>query len=75
MRNPKGQLLGADIPSGVDSDLYGTSRRRDSSVPDRTRLRSDLLFSVVFRSLFHHLEQLQEEHLLGCLRVEIMHRF
>ena len=38
--NPTGQLPGAGIPSGVDSGLYGTSRRRDSSVPDRSRLRS-----------------------------------
>ena len=38
--DPTGQLPGAGIPSGVDSGLYGTSRRRDSSVPDRTRLRS-----------------------------------
>ena len=38
--DPTGQLPGAGVPSGVDSGLYGTSRRRDSSVPDRTRLRS-----------------------------------
>ena len=38
--NPTGQLPGAGTPSGIDNGLYGTSRRRDSSVPDRTRLRS-----------------------------------
>ncbi len=38
--NPIGQLPGTGIPSGIDSGLYGTSRTRDSSVPDKTRLRS-----------------------------------
>ena len=38
--NPTGQMPGAGVPSGVDNGLYGTSRGRDSSVPDRTRLRS-----------------------------------
>ena len=41
--NPTGQLPGTGIPSGVDSGLYGfsqgTSRRRDSSVPERSRKR------------------------------------
>ena len=30
--NPAGQLPGTGIPSGSDSGLHGTSRRRDSSV-------------------------------------------
>ena len=38
--NPTGQLPGTGIPSGSDSGLYGTSRRRDSSVPERSRLRT-----------------------------------
>ena len=38
--NPTGQMPGAGVPSGVDGGLYGTSRRRDSCVPDRARLRS-----------------------------------
>ena len=38
--NPTGQLPGTGIPSGIDSGLYGTSRRRDSSVPERSRLRT-----------------------------------
>ena len=38
--NPTGQLPGTGIPSGSDSGLYGTSRRRDSSVPVRSRLRT-----------------------------------
>ena len=38
--NPAGQLPGTGIPSGSDSGLYGTSRRRDSSVPERSRLRT-----------------------------------
>ena len=37
---PTGQLPGTGIPSGSDSGLYGTSRRRDSSVPERSRLRT-----------------------------------
>ena len=35
--NPTGQLPGTGIPSGSDSGLHGTSRRRDSSVPERSR--------------------------------------
>ena len=38
--NPTGQLPGTGIPSGSDSGLHGTSRRRDSSVPERSRLRT-----------------------------------
>ena len=42
--NPSGQLPGTGIPSGIDSGLYGfshgTSRRRDSSVPERSRVRT-----------------------------------
>ena len=42
--NPSGQLPGTGIPSGMDSGLYGfshgTSRRRDSSVPERSRVRT-----------------------------------
>ena len=33
-------LPGTGIPSGSDSGLHGTSRRRDSSVPERSRLRT-----------------------------------
>ena len=33
-------MPGTGIPSGSDSGLYGTSRRRDSSVPERSRLRT-----------------------------------
>ena len=38
--NPTGQLPGTGIPSGSDSGFHGTSRRRDSSVPERSRLRT-----------------------------------
>ena len=38
--NPTGQLPGTGIPSGSDSGLHGTSRRRDFSVPERSRLRT-----------------------------------
>ena len=38
--NPTGQLPGTGIPSGSDSGCHGTSRRRDSSVPERSRLRT-----------------------------------
>ena len=38
--NPTGQLPGTGIPSGSDSGFRGTSRRRDSSVPERSRLRT-----------------------------------
>ena len=38
--NPTGQLPGTGIPSGSDSGPHGTSRRRDSSVPERSRLRT-----------------------------------
>ena len=38
--NPAGQLPGTGIPSGSDSGFHGTSRRRDSSVPERSRLRT-----------------------------------
>ena len=38
--NPRGQLPGTGIPSEVDSGFYGTSRRRDSSRPERSRLRT-----------------------------------
>ena len=37
-------LPGSGIPSGIDSGLYGfphgTSRRKDSSVPERSRVRT-----------------------------------
>ena len=69
--NPSGQLPGTGIPSGIDSGLYGfshgTSRRRDSSVPERSRVRtsesgvsaggSDLLCLMVCQVVFHLLEQ------------------
>ena len=38
--NPGGQLPGTGIETGLESGLYGTSRRRDRSVPERTRLRT-----------------------------------
>ena len=38
--NPTGQLPGTGIPGGSDSGFHGTSRRRDSSVPERSRLRT-----------------------------------
>ena len=38
--NPTGQLPGTGIPSGSDSGFHGTSRRRDSSAPERSRLRT-----------------------------------
>ena len=43
--SPTGQLPGAGVPSGVDSGLYGIARR------------PELLFSVVFRNLFHLFQQ------------------
>ena len=66
--NPTGQLPGTGIPSGSDSGLHGTSRRRDSSVPERSRLRTsesgasagdpDLLCLMAYQVVFHLLEQL-----------------
>ena len=54
--------------SGSDSGLHGTSRRRDSSVPERSRLRllnqelvledPDLLCLMAYQVVFHLLEQL-----------------
>ena len=69
--NPSGQLPEAGIPSGIDSGLYGfslgTSRRRDSSVPERSHVRtsesgvsaggSDLLCLIACQVVFHLLEQ------------------
>ena len=65
--NPTGQLPGTGIPSGSDSGLHGTSRRRDSSVPERSRLRTSesgasaggyLLCLMAYQVVFHLLEQL-----------------
>ena len=69
--NPSGQLPGTGIPSGIDSGLYGfshgTSRRRHSSVPERSRVRtsesgvsaggSRLLCLMACQVVFHLLEQ------------------
>ena len=38
--NPGSQLPGTGLGAGFESGLYGTSRRRDHSVPERTRLRT-----------------------------------
>ena len=38
--NPNSQLPGTGVQAGFESGLYGTSRRRDHSVPERTRLRT-----------------------------------
>ena len=38
--NPGSQLPGTGLGAGFKSGLYGTSRRRDHSVPERTRLRT-----------------------------------
>ena len=38
--NPGSQLPGTGLGTGFESGLYGTSRRRDHSVPERTRLRT-----------------------------------
>ena len=67
--NPTGQLPGTGIPSGSDSGLHGTSRRRDSSVPERSRLRTSevgasaggsrpSLCLMAYQVVFHLLEQL-----------------
>ena len=34
--NPGSQLPGTGLGTGLESGLYGTSRRRDHSVPERT---------------------------------------
>ena len=59
-------MPGTGIPSGSDSGFHGTSRRRDSSVPERSRLRTsesgasagDLLCLMAYQVVFHLLEQL-----------------
>ena len=38
--NPGSQLPGTGLGAGFESGLYGTSRRRDHSIPERTRLRT-----------------------------------
>ena len=38
--NPGSQLPGTGVQAGFESGLYGTSRRRDHSVPERSRLRT-----------------------------------
>ena len=38
--NPNSQLPGNGVQTGFESGLYGTSRRRDHSVPERTHLRT-----------------------------------
>ena len=38
--NPGSQVPGTGLGAGLESGLYGTSRRRDHSVPERTRLRT-----------------------------------
>ena len=38
--NPNSQLPGTGVEAGFESGLYGTPRRRDHSVPERTRLRT-----------------------------------
>ena len=38
--NPSTQLPGTGLQAGFESGLYGTSRRRDHSVPERTRSRT-----------------------------------
>ena len=38
--NSNSQLPGTGIQTGFESGLYGTSRRRDHSVPERSRLRT-----------------------------------
>ena len=38
--NPGGQLPETGFGAGFENGLYGTSRRRDHSVPERTRLRT-----------------------------------
>ena len=38
--NPGSQLPGTGVQAGFESGLYGSSRRRDHSVPERSRLRT-----------------------------------
>ena len=38
--NPGSQLPGTGLGAGFESGLYGTSRRRNHSVPERSRLRT-----------------------------------
>ena len=48
--NPGSQLPGTGLGAGFESGLYGTSRRRDHSIPERTRLRtsqSELVLEVL----------------------------
>ena len=45
--NPGSQLPGTGVQAGFESGLYGSSRRRDHSVPERSRLRTFSPFSTV----------------------------
>ena len=71
--NPTGQLPGTGIPSGSDSGLHGTSRRRDSSVPERSRLRtseSGAPHSNVSNSLLRYHVKFIQLRSLGILKTK-----